>query len=195
MSSTTAANIARVGSRVVPVHKKYTVQSYGIWERIRRIFAVEPARSNGVPLNPQFRNPAPGSNAPFSFIDPVTLPAGDIADNPYWKRDVRRAYPRLSFVSQSDAVALLRLGSQAAPKQELIGDAGSQALAEVQRESEKGLAAYLHAEGTTSSTLSVLGENGLPPLPSRTHLNSDADRYNLTPENAYPEKYPCRTFC
>ncbi|TVY86406.1 NADH-ubiquinone oxidoreductase 21.3 kDa subunit, partial [Lachnellula willkommii] len=132
MASQTAAKVAHAVERVVPVHKvhrpsqsllpslpqtisppltpipqKYTIQSTGIWERIRRLLAVDPTRSNGVPLNPQFRNPPPGSNEPLSFIDPVTIPAGDIAENAYWKRDSRRSYPQLSFVNQADAVALL----------------------------------------------------------------------------------------
>lgn len=148
---------------------------------------MDPTRSNGVPLNPQFRNPAPGSNEPFTFIDPVTLPAGDIADNPYWKRDARRSYPKLSFVTQSDAVGLLSLGSANAPKKELIGEAGAQALVEVKKEGEMGLAAYFQKEGKTA-TLAALGKDGLPPLPSGASLKAGADKYHLTEENGYPEE-------
>jgi hypothetical protein len=115
-------------------------------------------------LNPQFRNPSPGSNEPFSFVDPVTIPAGDIADNPYWKRDARRSYPRLSTVTQGDAVALLSVGSQSAPKKELIGEAGAQALVAAKQEGETGLAAYFQKEGG-AATLATLGRDGLPPLP------------------------------
>lgn len=35
------------------------------------------------------------------------MPASDIADNPYWKRDVRRAYPQLSMITQSELSSLL----------------------------------------------------------------------------------------
>lgn len=187
MSSQTAAKAALAVNRVVAVNKvhsflltrrsfhpgltsantnlqKYTVQSTGIWERIRRLLAVDPTRSNGVPLNPQFRNPPPGSNEPFSFVDPVTLPAGDIADNAYWKRDSRRSYPQLSVVTQGDAVALLSVGSQSAPKKELIGDAGTQALVAAKTEGETGLAAYFKKDGG-AATLATLGRDGLPPLP------------------------------
>ena len=175
---------------------------------IRRVFAVDPSRSNGIPLNPQFRNPPPGSNEPFSFIDPVTLPAADIAENPYWKRDSRRSYPQLSVVSQGDVVGLLSVGSASAPKKELIGEAGTKELAQVKEEGETGLAAYFKAgEGRA---LASLGKDGLPPLPSGLGLKAGADKYNLTEENGFPEgyvdlislrfeltdhhRYPCRTF-
>ncbi|KAF8862408.1 NADH-ubiquinone oxidoreductase 21.3 kDa subunit [Acephala macrosclerotiorum] len=193
MSSHTAAKAAQATNRVIAVNKKYTVQSTGIWERLRRLLAVDPSRSNGVPLNPQFRNPPPGSNAPFSFLDPVTIPAGDIAENPYWKRDARRSYPQLSTVTQGDAVGLLALGSRNAPKKELIGEAGSKELVSVKEEGEKGLSAYFGKVGK-EGTLAALGKDGLPPLPSGASLREGADKYHLTAGNAYPEQYPCRTF-
>jgi hypothetical protein len=136
-------------------------------------------------LNPQFRNPPPGSNEPFSFIDPVTIPAGDIADNPYWKRDVRRSYPRLSVVSQGDVVGLLTVGSESAPKKELIGEAGTKELVEVKKEGETGLAAHFKSKG---GALEMLGRDGLPPLPSGLSLKPGANKYTLTAENAYPEQ-------
>jgi len=193
MSSHTAAKVAQATNRVVAVNKKYTIQSTGIWERIRRLLAVDPTRSNGVPLNPQFRNPPPGSNEPFSFVDPVTIPAGDIAENPYWKRDARRSYPRLSVVTQGDVVGLLTVGSESAPKKELIGEAGTKELTQVKEAGETGLAAYFR--GTKEGALSTFGKDGLPPLPSGANYQKvGADKYNLTAENAYPESYPCRTF-
>merc|ERR1711939_1097314 len=184
-------------SHASPLHQltaiqKQTMQSTGIWERIRRALAVAPERSNGVPLK-HFRNPPPGSNDPFSFEDPVTLPAGDIANNPYWKRDSRRSYPQLSFVTQGDVVGLLSVGSASAPKKELIGEAGTQALVQVKEQGEGGLAKYLEKEGK-SATLAALGKDGLPPMPSGLSFKAGADKYNLTAESAYPEHYPCRTF-
>ena len=145
--------------------QKYTVQSQGIWERIRRAFAVDPTRSTGVPLNAQFRNPPPGANPPELYDDAVTLPAGDIAENPYYKRDVRRSYPRLSVVSQADAVGLLTVGSRSAPKESVlqIGDAGTRQLAELREEGKtKGLSAFLQSSKPTD----ILSSSGLPPLPS-----------------------------
>ncbi|TAQ91526.1 hypothetical protein B7494_g195 [Chlorociboria aeruginascens] len=184
MSSQKAAKaVQQAGARVID---KYTLQSAGIWERIRRLLAVDPIRSNGVPLNPQFRNPPPGSNDPFTFVDPVTVPASDLADNPYWKRDARRNYPKLSVVTQGDVVGLLSVGSEQNPKKELIGEAGSKELARVGEEGKVGLAAYF--KGGQERGLDVLGKDGLPPLPSGISLKEGADKYHLTAENAYPEK-------
>lgn len=182
------------------VSEKQCLQSTGIWERIRRVFAVDPNRSNGVPLNPYFRNPPPGSNDPMAYDDPVTLPAGDIADNAYWKRDARRNYPKLSFVNQADAVALLGVGSVAKPKQELIGEAGENALVAAKEKGTGGLAKFF-AENGGMAAKDVLVD-GLPPLPSGQALKRDGSgkwdvhTYELIPdeEQTYGEDYPCRTF-
>ncbi|KAI8633942.1 NADH-ubiquinone oxidoreductase 21.3 kDa subunit [Xylariaceae sp. FL1651] len=190
--------VAKAVGGVVPVSQKQTLQSVGIWERVRRAFAVDPNRSSGVPLNPYFRNPPPGALDPLSYDDPVTVPAGDIADNPYWKRDVRRAYPRLSFVNQGDAVALLSVGSAAAPKQELVGDAGAKQLVAAAEEGKAGgLAAFLEKNTAAVAAKDVLVD-GLPPLPSGQKARTDGKwetyRYDLAEENSYPEDYPCRNF-
>lgn len=188
-----SANMVILGE-ISDSKQKYTVQSTGIWERIRRALAVDPNRSNGVPLNPQFRNPPPGANPPAAFDDPVTVPAGDIADNAYYKRDIRRNYPRLSVVKQADVVGLLSLGSKANPKDDVlqIGDAGAKQLVLVKQEGkEKGLAGLL--EKNKECTASIFGRDGLPPFPSglnRVSSNGgrkyviDADRVE-----GYPEEY------
>ncbi|KAI0412670.1 NADH-ubiquinone oxidoreductase 21.3 kDa subunit [Xylaria grammica] len=190
--------VSKVAKHVIPLSQKQTLESTGFWDRVRRVFAVDPNRSSGVPLNPYYRNPTPGALDPLGYDDPVTLPAGDIADNPYWKRDARRAYPKLSFVNQGDAVALLSVGNAAAPKQELIGDAGAKKLVAVAEEGQSGgLAAYFEKNTTAMAAHDVL-VGGLPPLPSGERKKADGNweayQYNLTEENAYPEKYPCRTF-
>ncbi|KAI2625798.1 hypothetical protein GGR54DRAFT_515404 [Hypoxylon sp. NC1633] len=190
--------VVKAAGGVISISQKQCVQSTGIWELVRRAFAVDPNRSNGIPLNPYFRNPPPGALDPLGYDDPVTVPAGDIADNPYWKRDARRAYPKLSFVSQGDAVALLSVGSAAAPRQELIGEAGEKQLVAAQEEGKTGgLAAYLEkSKDVARETLLV---NGLPPLPGGQWKKADGDwevyKYELT-ENSYPEgdTYPCRSF-
>ena len=81
--------------------QKYTVQPNGFWARVNKFFAIDSNRSSGVPLNPQFRNPTPGGNDPTLYDDPTTVPSADLAENPYWKRDVRRMYPKLSVVRLS----------------------------------------------------------------------------------------------
>ncbi|KAJ4261014.1 hypothetical protein NW757_001405 [Fusarium falciforme] len=185
MSSQAAAKAA---GGLVSIAKKQTVQSTGVWEVLRRFFAIDPERSNGVPLNPHFRNPPPGANPPLEYDDPVTLPAGDIADNPYWKRDSRRNYPQLSVVNQSQFAQLLTVGSAAAPKVELIGEAGEKQLVAVKEESQTGLAQALGKVAPGEATKDVF-VNGLPPLPSGQSLSSgawDVHKYEVT-DTSYGE--------
>jgi len=172
--------------------QKYTLQSTGIWDRIRRALAVDPDRSSGVPLNPQYRNPPPGANPPGAYDDPVTVPAGDIAENPYWKRDMRRNYPRLSVVNQADVVGLLSVGSKASPKEDVlqIGEAGAKQLVQVMHEGEeKGLAALFEKDKKTMG--SVLGPSGLPPLPTGLSPKQGGKQYvmDVDREQGFPEEY------
>lgn len=186
------AKVAQSASHAISIHKKYTVQSTGFWERLRRLLAVDPNRSTGVPLNAQFRNPTPGALPPSTYDDPVTIPAADIADNPYWKRDVRRNYPRLSVVNQADVVGLLTVGSSAAPKENVlkIGEAGTKQLIEIKSQGEdRGLAALFETD--KKGVQGVLSANGLPPMPCNL---SSSSKYELNDEQGYPVEYPCRTF-
>jgi hypothetical protein len=141
-------------------------------------------------MNPTFRYPSPGANDPLLYDDPVTVPAGDIAENPYWKRDVRRAYPQLSVVRQPDVVALLSVGSAAQPKEDKlqIGEAGKNQLVALKEEGEKGLSAFFEKEKGMAQ--SVLGPNGMPPLPARYGQTVDAPKYDLAKdeEQAYGPK-------
>ncbi|KAI5923053.1 hypothetical protein F4810DRAFT_670135 [Camillea tinctor] len=206
MASKAVGAVAKAAGGVMAVSSKQTVQSTGIWEYIRRFLAVDPTRSNGVPLNPYYRNPPPGALDPLTYDDPVTIPAGDIADNPYWKRDARRSYPRLSYVNQGDAVGLLSVGSAARPRSsetELVGEAGVQLIAAAKAEGQKegGLAAFLDGP-QGQKAIAVAKEdvlvNGLPPLPggqrARQDGKWDVHRYGLTEEPSYPDRYPCRNF-
>ena len=164
------------------------MQSKGIWESFRRIMALDPDRSSGVPLNPWYRIPAPGSNDPLAVHDPVTLPAGDIAGNPYWKRDHRRAYPKLSVVNQGEAASLLTLGSAAQPKVDLIGEAGEKQLVAAKEEGvAAGLAKAIAQAPAASKDVFV---NGMPPTPSGQTLKSgewDVHGYKITEEQTYPQ--------
>ncbi|KZL68570.1 nadh-ubiquinone oxidoreductase kda subunit, partial [Colletotrichum incanum] len=198
MASKAVAKAAAGG--LVDISKKHTLQSQGVWERIRRSLALDPNRSSGVPLNPTFRNPTPGALNPLSYDDPVTLPAGDIADNPYWKRDARRNYPAISVVNQADVVGLLSVGSAANPRVELIGEAGEKQLVAAREEAAStGLAPYLekNAAKAVEASKEALFTNGLPPTPSGQDLKSgawDVHKYEVTEEQSYGENYPCRTF-
>lgn len=94
---------------------------------------------------------------------------------------MRRHYPQLSSVTQGDVVALLSVGSKAAPKDEVlqIGDAGKKQLVAVQEEGANGgIAVFLAKE--TGVGKSVLGEGGLPPMPPST---VGAKSYTLIEDN------------
>ncbi|KAL2261464.1 hypothetical protein VTK26DRAFT_4093 [Humicola hyalothermophila] len=190
---------AKAAENAISITKKYTVQSTGIWERLRQALSIDPNRSNGVPLNPYNRNPSPGENPPLGYDDPVTVPAGDIADNPYWKRDHRRNYPRHSVVGQAQQVALLTVGSAAQPRVELIGDAGTKALVAAEESGKTGgVAAYLENSGVEAAKRVLELTGGLPPLPSGQSLASgkwDVHKYGLNEkEQSYGGNYPCRSF-
>jgi hypothetical protein len=129
-----------------------------------------------VPLK-QYRNPPPGGLDPNDYDDPTTVPAADIADNPYWKRDVRRNYPKLSSVTQPETVGLLTMGSAANPSPKLLaGEEGQKQLVAVKEEGQKGLSAYFERQKGTA----VLGQNGLPPMPvSSRSVPNTAQGYKL----------------
>lgn len=80
-------------------------------------------------------------------------------------------------------MGLLSVGSAAKPKQELIGEEGKKSLVAVGEQGERGLAAYFRE---TKTAKEVLGEDGLPPLPSGLNLKKGSDKYELMEEQAYP---------
>ena len=172
----------------LPTKQKYTVQPTGIWARINNFFAVDSKRSTGIPLNPQFRNPPPGAYDPYTYDDPVTIPSADLAENPYWRRDVRRRYPRLSVVNQADVVGLLSVGSLASPKDGalLAGESGTKQLVNLKRDSDGGLATYLEKEKGVSDSL--LGADGLPPMPTSLSSAPEGKKYALLDEQSYENK-------
>ncbi|KAK1811044.1 hypothetical protein LTR12_014566, partial [Friedmanniomyces endolithicus] len=112
--------------------------------------------------------------------------------NPYWKRDMRRSYPKLSVVQQPDVVALLTVGSAAAPREDVlqIGDAGNKQLVALKEEGKQGLSAYFAKD--KSAFKNVLGQDGMPPLPA-SQL-PQGKRYEMLKEQTYGGAYPCRTF-
>lgn len=101
---------------------------------------------------------------------------------------MRRSYPQLSFVTQGDVVGLLSVGSESAPKKELIGDAGVKELGLVKAEGKEGGLAKFFEKGGEKVTLEALGKDGLPPVPSGLSQKKGADKLTLTEENAYPEQ-------
>jgi hypothetical protein len=100
---------------------------------------------------------------------------------------VRRNYPKLSSVTQSDTVGLLSMGSAAKPSPKLLaGEEGMKQLVAVKEEGSKGLSAYFDGQKGTA----VLGEGGLPPMPVSTSRSGKlgAQGYNLHEEQAYKDK-------
>ncbi|KAF8200843.1 NUZM, NADH-ubiquinone oxidoreductase 21.3 kDa subunit [Pholiota molesta] len=83
----------------------YHLSPKGFWKTFRDAVVVNPEISSGLPLPSLNRYPTPASR-PEKYSTPATK-ASDPAQNPYWKRDVRRAYPQLSVVSQSELSTLL----------------------------------------------------------------------------------------
>lgn len=137
-------------------------------------------------MNPQYRLPAPGAQDPKLYDDPTTVPAADLAENPYWKRDTRRSYPQLSVVRQQDVVALLSVGNAQSPKDVLqIGDAGKKQLVAVNEEGKKGLSAFLQQNKPFAS---ILGPNGLPPTPTSLYGGAAPKRYEMLKEQTYEGK-------
>ncbi|KAF7288638.1 RRM domain-containing protein [Mycena chlorophos] len=95
------SNVARVAADSTLYH----LSPRGFWARFRAIAAVNDQISTGLPLPSINRFPPPASR-PEKYSTPATK-ASDVAQNPYWKRDVRRAYPRLSVVTQPELSSLL----------------------------------------------------------------------------------------
>jgi hypothetical protein len=188
---TNAFPISKVGPLTAAVFcqlitsQKLTQGSTGVWETVRKLLSVDPNRSNGIPLK-SFRNPPPASLDPNAYDDPTTIPAADIADNPYWKRDVRRNYPKLSTVTQADTVGLLTVGSAANPSPKLLaGEEGQKQLVTVQEAGKKGLSAYFDGQKGAA----VLGQGGLPPLPPSTRSPQiKATDYDLLEDQSYENK-------
>ncbi|KAJ7084378.1 NUZM, NADH-ubiquinone oxidoreductase 21.3 kDa subunit [Mycena belliarum] len=83
----------------------YHLSPKGFWKKFRDVVVVNPEISTGLPLPALNRFPPPASR-PEKYSTPATK-ASDPAQNPYWKRDVRRAYPQLSIVTQSELSSLL----------------------------------------------------------------------------------------
>ncbi|KAI3403986.1 hypothetical protein KGF56_003253 [Candida oxycetoniae] len=179
----------------VPIWKKYTTRSRGIWEKLRQLLVLVPNRSSGNPVVSLFRSIPPGERVreAKAYQDPITVPAGDIKGNPYFKRDYRRNYPQTHAFDQTKISGLLQLGNAAHPRIS-IGDKGN-----------KELSTYTAAKEVVclSNTLShvpetvvrgeILGQQGEPIVaPSLNKF-----KWEILPESVhgmYTDQYPCRMF-
>ncbi|KAJ8076419.1 hypothetical protein PM082_000842 [Marasmius tenuissimus] len=140
----------------------YHLAPKGFWKRFRDAVVVNPEISSGLPLQGINRWPPPGSR-PEKYATPATK-ASDPAQNPYWKRDVRRAYPRLSVVTQAGLSSLLieHSGNQAVAVPAAEGEAQAGAVAQPREAMDLSAAIT-----TITSSAKVFSDSKLPPsLPS-----------------------------
>ncbi|GAA5851730.1 hypothetical protein JCM8547_001188 [Rhodosporidiobolus lusitaniae] len=82
----------------------HTASATDLAERIRKAIVINES-SSGNPLPSHFRQPEPGSR-PEKFTVPSSK-ASDVAENPYYKRDFRRNYPKTEIVTQDELAKLL----------------------------------------------------------------------------------------
>ena len=132
----------------------------------------------------------PGSR-PEEYIEPLTAPAADLAENPYWKRDTRRDYPRTLVYSQPYIAGLLSYGNASAPRI-APGETGVKALAEV----TSGKLELMNVLQSVNVGKEVLARNGgLPPLPG-TGRGREKWKFKLNEEKeqGYDQEYPVRSF-
>lgn len=174
------------------MYKKITRETApkGIWNWVKQTFQIAPERSSGLTFNESYRNPMPGSR-PEIYKEPVTAPANDIAQNPYFARDVRRQYPATSFFSQAKVAGLLTYGNKSQPAI-ADGDAGITALANI---GALQLTSAIEAASEKNQNL-ILAEGGVPPLP----LGRKGKMWKLDPTSGFgghkmgETAYPVRSF-
>ncbi|ORY33695.1 hypothetical protein BCR39DRAFT_518618 [Naematelia encephala] len=103
-----AAKSAQAAGKTEPMSADstlYHLSPTGFWKKFRDAVVVNPEISSGLPVPLLNRYPQPGSR-PEKYATPATQ-ASDPAFNPYHKRDVRRAYPQTSYITQSHLSSLL----------------------------------------------------------------------------------------
>ncbi|PVG02376.1 21 kDa subunit of NADH dehydrogenase [Serendipita vermifera] len=150
-------------------HTLYHLSPRGFWKKFRDVTVVNPEISSGLPLPDKNRYPPPGSR-PERYSTPATM-ASDVAQNPYWKRDVRRAYPRLSVVTQEEFGKILI----ASPEGQKIAAPGQSASSEgktsVPTTPAEKLSVMPLSEviGAIYSAQKAYSETNLPPTPVGTH--------------------------
>lgn len=131
------------------------------------------------------------ASRPEEYVEPLTAPAADLAENPYWKRDTRRDYPRTLVYSQPYIAGLLLYGNAAAPRI-AAGETGTKALAEV-TSGQLELSTVLASSDVGKEVLARNG--GLPPLPGTGRGRMGWKfRLNDESEQGYDKEYPVRSF-
>ena len=174
------------------MYKKITKETppKGIWNWVKQTFQIAPERSSGITFNESYRNPMPGTpNAKYK--EPLTAPASDIAQNPYYARDVRRQYPAISMFTQEKVAGLLTYGNKAQPA---IAD-GNEGITALSKLSELQLTQAIESDGE-KNVAAILGEGGVPPLP----MGKRGRSWQLDPSSGFgghkmgEGEYPVRSF-
>ncbi|PVV03264.1 hypothetical protein BB560_002260 [Smittium megazygosporum] len=118
----------------------------------------------------KFRKPAPLNNPPYK---PAITEASDISNNPYFKRDVRRNYPRVAVYSQQDLAKLL-----SKPEAEKIASSadGAAATSAEQKSPVIPPQSFNLVSVLSTSGLKPYSSSNLPPTPGTNY------KYNISPE-------------
>ncbi|KAG5520042.1 hypothetical protein PMAC_001118 [Pneumocystis sp. 'macacae'] len=156
----------------------------GFWHWLRQWLVIDPNRSSGLTRNNQFRKPSPGTPAK-PYVGPLNLPASDIAENPYWKRDTLRNYPRLSVITQETLAELLLLGN---PKCPAIDEASETSETNIESVANRSLSIVLQHVPSVEVQNMMLTEKGIAPLPGKPY------HWLLDQQGGYPSNYSVRTF-
>ncbi|VDB95960.1 unnamed protein product [Peniophora sp. CBMAI 1063] len=167
-----------MATKKVADHTLYHVSPKGFWKKLHETVALNPSISSGLPLPTAHRNPQPGSR-PEKYSTPATK-ASDPAQNPYWKRDVRRAYPQLSVVTQSNLSTLLIQHSGA---DAVAAPGADKASVPATSEGPSELAQAIQQLGSNGKK--VFTESKLPPLPPNAFKRWVPERAEDAPHEKY----------
>ncbi|KAL1922925.1 uncharacterized protein VTP21DRAFT_9301 [Calcarisporiella thermophila] len=158
----------------------------GFWRLVKKLFTVNPEVSDGVYVR-EFRRPAPGS--PINKYEMLKTKNSDVADNYYFKRDMRRAFPREAIYSQQEVAGLLlaaHAGSLPAPS-EASGETSVTARTE-------GNAALTEALAKISQNEVLYDAQKLPPLPNWNpsyQWKVSTDPSKIDPDSYFPMRNMC----
>jgi len=144
-------------------HTLYHLAPRGFWKKFRDVLVVNPEISSGLPIPKLNRYPQPGSRTE-EYATPATR-ASDPAENPYWKRDVRRAYPQLSVVTQSELSRFLLASPELKPAVEQPSAPAADASTFVPVAQEKPAVDLTQAIATLAAARKAYSAGKLPPTP------------------------------
>ncbi|KAH9978653.1 NADH dehydrogenase [Lactifluus volemus] len=175
-----------MATRKVADHTLYHLSPKGFWNKFRNAVAVDPAISSGLPLPTMNRQPPPGSR-PEKYSTPASK-ASDPAQNPYWKRDVRRAYPQLSVVTQSELSTLLIQHSSSDAPESLAAPLGSESTSvpATTRVPQPGLSEAISAINAARKEYTTSALPPTPPTPFKRWVPERAPDAPHDPNSYFP---------